>query len=188
MDSRGACHGAPWRVVTFAWISLAIVLGTGAGAANVRAPTSTERSADQVAKRLLEWLADPSPEAARALRERVRAGVPPRALVKLLDRYRVAPRAELLDVVTSLATYRRVDVRARAIAAWAATDKAQAERAIAAAARDVAPSIRRLAVALADQYPSAASEDVIEELLTRDEELAAEIAELEAAAARKRSR
>jgi hypothetical protein len=176
MDSAGTRHGVPWRVVTSAGFLLAIVLGTGAGAADVRAPVSpAERAIEQVTKTLLDALADPSPAAAKALRERVRAGVPPRALLKLLDRYRAAPRADVLDVVKSLTGYRRIDVRARALAAWAATDKAQAELAIAAAARDVAPSIRKLAVGLAKQYPSKAAELVIDELLARDEALAAEV-------------
>jgi hypothetical protein len=175
MDSAGTRHGVPWRVVTSAGILLAFVLGTGAGAADVRAPVSAEKATEQVAKRLVDWLADPSPDAAKALRERVRAGVPPRALLKFLDRYRAAPRAEVLDVVKSLTGYRRVDVRARALAAWAATDAKQAELAITAAARDVAPSIRKLAVALAKQYPSEAAAIVIDELLARDEGLAAEV-------------
>jgi hypothetical protein len=175
MDSRGTRHGVPWRVVTFAGVLLAFVLGTGAGAANVRAPVSPDRSTEQVAKRLVEWLADPSPEAAKRLRDRVNAGVPPRALLVLLDRYRAKPRTDVLDVVRSLAGYRRIDVRARAIAAWAATAPAQAELAITAAAHDVAPSIRKLAVALAKQYPSEAAEIAVEELLARDEALAAEL-------------
>lgn len=175
MDSAGTRHGVPWRVVTSAGFLLAFVLGTGAGAADVRAPVSSERAIEQVAKKLVDWLADPSPAAAKALRERVRAGVPPRALLKFLDRYRATPRAEVLDVVQSLTGYRRIDVRSRALAAWAATDKKQAELAIAAAARDVVPSIRKLAVALAEQYPSKAAELVIDELLARDTELAAEV-------------
>jgi hypothetical protein len=175
MDSAGTRHGVPWRAVTFAGVLLAFVLGTGAGAANVRAPASPDRSVDEVAKRLVGWLADPSTDSADKLRARVRAGVPPRALLVLLEKYRAAPRAELLDVVKALATYRRIDVRARALAAWAATAPEQAERAIAAAARDLAPSIRKLAVALAKQYPSEAAAQIVEELLARDEALAAEV-------------
>ena len=101
--------------------------------------------------------------------------MPPRELLKFLERYRAAPRAAVLDVVKSLTAYRRIDVRARALAAWAATDAKQAELAIAAAARDVVPSIRKLAVGLAKQYPSKASQLVIDELLDRDEALAAEV-------------
>jgi len=166
--------------VTLAGLWLAVVLGTEPGAAGVRPVTPSERAVDQVAKRLVAWLADPAPEAATALRQRVRAGVPPRALIVLLDRYRQRPRAELADLVAELAGYRRVDVRAHALAAWAETGGRHADLAIAAASRDLERSIRRLAIAIAKRHPSPAADVYIGELLARDEVLAKEVEAAEA--------
>jgi len=139
-----------------------------------------DRSVEDLAQRLCRWLADPDPTAAARLRAPVALGVPPGALLVLLDAYRAAPRPELSPMVQELAGYRRTDVRARALAAWAALDGAHADAAIAAAADDVERSIRKLAVALAQRFGTARADEIVAELLARDEPLRAEI---EAAAA-----
>jgi hypothetical protein len=130
---------------------------------------------EAAAKHLLALLADPTPGAGTELRRRVDAGAPPGALTTMLDAYRTAPRIDVLDVVQALASYRRTDVRGRALAAWAEVGGAQSDRAIAAAASDVEPAIRKLAVALASRHPSPAAAQTIADLLARDEALAAEL-------------
>lgn len=164
-------------------ICLAIVLGASSGAPAKPATAPTEIAAMEVSARLRSLLADRSPSAALALRERVRLGAPPVALIAFLDAYRAHPRAELLDVVQQLAGYRRVDVRAHALGAWAQTNPHEADLAIAAAADDVDAGIRRLAVSLAERHPSAAASSRITELLDHDRALAEEVAAHEVAAA-----
>jgi hypothetical protein len=171
-------------------ICLAIVLGASSGAPAKYANPSTEVAANgvapnvvpseiaamEVSARLRALLADRSPTAAIALRERVRLGAPPAALIAFLDAYGERPRAELLDVVRQLAQYRRVDVRAHALGAWAQTGPHEADLAIAAAADDVDAGIRRLAVALAERHPSPAASSRIADLLDHDRALAEEVA------------
>ncbi|MBX7082007.1 MAG: hypothetical protein K1X88_22565 [Nannocystaceae bacterium] len=137
---------------------------------------ATERSVEEVSAKLLAWVADPDPAAAAALDARVRAGVPPGALLAVLDALARTPRLELGALLHELACYRSVDVRARALTAWAAMGDEAAPQAIARAAADVALPVRRLAVALAQRHPSAAARATIEDLLARDAELAAELA------------
>lgn len=180
MDPPRSVHGP--RRVTPEVICLAIALTTGAAdTAAAPAVAATERAVGQVSARFHAWLEDPSPTAATAIRERVALGAPPAALIALLDELRSTPRASLLDVVQSLATYRRADVRVHAFAAWAEFGPDQADRAIAAAAVDLDPSVRRLVPALAARHPSDAVEQVVVDLLARDAELAAAMAEDDAA-------
>lgn len=183
MDPAPSVHGP--RRVTPEVICLAIALTTGAadpaGAVRGGEVAATERAVGQVSARLHTWLEDPSPTAATAIRERVALGAPPAALIALLDELRSTPRASLLDVVQSLATYRRADVRGHAFAAWAEFGPEQAERAIAAAAVDLDPSVRRLVPALAARHPSERVEQLVVDLLDRDTELAAAMAEDDAA-------
>ncbi len=148
-------------------------------AAPARASAPVDPTVEEASRRLVALLADPTPEAALALRRRVEVGAPPGALMAMLDAFRSTPRIEVLDVVQELAGYRRADVRGRALAAWAATEGVQAERAIAAAAADTDPVIRKLAVALASLHPSAAAAKIVADLLARDTELAAELADTE---------
>jgi hypothetical protein len=162
--------------VTAEVICLAIVLGASSGAPKRRVTAPTELAAIDVTARLRELLADPRPAAAAALRERVGQGAPPVALLALLDAYRAKPRPELLDVVQGLASYRRTDVRAHALTAWAQTGPHEADLAIAAAADDLDPGIRRLAVSLAERHPSPAASSRIDDLLAHDHALAEEIA------------
>lgn len=154
-------------------VAFAAVLGR-APSAVVAAPA--DASVQAVAERLVALLAEPGPVSAAMLRERVDAGVPPGALLVVLDAYRAAPRADLVEVVRSLAAYRGVEVRARALAAWAALGGSDAIAAIATAADDTDPLIRKLAVALAVAHPSMHSDETIARLLVADAELAAEIA------------
>lgn len=167
-------------VVTPEVICFAIAVATGAmgtdsqGSAPIAA---TERAASGVSAHFREWLGDPSRDAARAIRERVELGAPPVALVALLDALRASPRPELLDVVQSLATYRRADIRAHAIAAWAEQGELEAVAAIAAASTDLDPKVRALVPALAAKFPSEEAEQILVDLLARDEALAAALAE-----------
>lgn len=135
-----------------------------------------DKSVEAVATRLVALFAEPGPLSAAQLRERVDGGVPPGALLVLLDAYRAAPRADLVDVVQGLGTYRGVEVRARALAAWAALGGTDAVAAIGAAADDGEPLVRKLAVALAVAHPSARADEIVAELLRTDTELAAELA------------
>lgn len=138
--------------------------------------TAHEHAVADVSTHLVGWLADASPASQRSLRERVRRGAPPAALIAMLDAYRDAPRRELLDVVVELASYRRADVRGHALQAWAATDAAQADRAIAAACIDMDPAIRRVAWVLTRRHPSPAAQTHLREMLAHDAELANEVA------------
>jgi hypothetical protein len=157
--------------------ALVVALATvPCAATSARAATTVDdRSVEALAQRLCRLLADPEPSAAIELRERVAAGVPPGALMVLLDAFRAAPRAELAGMVRELATYRRTEVRARAFAAWAALDGLDADAAIAAAADDLERPIRKLAVALAQVYGSATADAIVRDLLERDDVLRAEI-------------
>lgn len=163
-------------------ICLAIAVTTGAAnpsAAATRAIAERnvpERTTDELADRFRSWLADPSPAAAAAIRDRVEQGAPPAALLVLLEGLRAAPRTELVGVVESLAAYRRADVRAAAIAAWAEHD-GQAERAIAQAAGDLDPAVRRLVPALGARHPSDVAEQLVVDLLAQDAALAAALAQ-----------
>lgn len=163
-------------------ICLAIALTTGAAGSGPRPIVASERAVAQLSARFREWLADPSPTATAAIRERVELGAPPVALIAVLDGLRTHPRVALLDVVQSLATYRQTQVRAHAIAAWAEHGPAAAIAAIAAAATDLEPSIRALAPALAERHPSDLAEQIVVDLLARDEALAAALAASEAEA------
>jgi hypothetical protein len=162
---------------------LAFVLGAAASGHDRAVPVRPETEVAAVSAHLVAWLQEPGSASADALRERVRRGAPPAALVAMLDAYQRAPRLELLDVVQQLASYRRVDVRARALVAWAASGPMHSDRAVAAAATDMAPSIRRLAVALSQRHPSAAAQVHVREMLAHDPELAAEAAALQDATA-----
>lgn len=181
MDPAPSVHGP--RRVTPEVICIAIALTTGAADPHAVGPepvAATERAVGQVSTRLRTWLADPSPSATAAIRERVALGAPPQALIALLEGLRETPRPALLDVVQSLATYRRAEVRAHAFAAWAELGPEHADRAIAAAAVDLDPTVRRLVPALAARHPSEAVDQVLVDLLDRDAELAAAIAESDA--------
>lgn len=162
------------RCLRFA-LALAVV-GVPWAATPARAASSAEDdSVGMLARWLCEKLVDPEPAAANELRERIAAGVPPGALMVFLDAFRTAPREELASTVRDLAGYRRVEVRARAFAAWAALDGLQADAAIALAADDVERPIRKLAVALALHHGTASADAVVADLLARDEVLRAEI-------------
>ncbi|MBX7079600.1 MAG: hypothetical protein K1X88_10465 [Nannocystaceae bacterium] len=164
-------------------ICLAFVLGAAASGHDRAAPLRPETEVAAVSAHLIAWLREPGSTSADALRERVARGAPPAALIAMLDAFQQAPRVELLDVVQQLASYRRVDVRARALVAWAAAGPSHSDRAIAAAATDMAPSIRRLALALSQRHPSAAAEVHVREMLAHDAALAAEAAALQDATA-----
>ncbi|MBK6916960.1 MAG: hypothetical protein IPH07_06135 [Deltaproteobacteria bacterium] len=152
----------------------ALVLGDAGTALAAEAPA---RSVEELSTQLLGWLHDPDPLAAAAVVERVHQGVPPGVLLALLDAYRAAPRAELDALVRELTGYRRAEVRVRAVAAWAEQGAAAAESAVAFAAADVDIAVRRLAVSLATLHPSARADACVQELLARDAELAAELAQ-----------
>ncbi len=155
---------------------IGIVVGLAAqGTLPLRAH-AVEHSVEDVTARLMALFAEPGPESAALLRARVDAGVPPGALLVLLDGQRAAPRADIMDVVQTLAGYRRVEVRARALAAWAASGGQDAVEAITRAADDTDPTIRRLAVALAAVHPSARADEIVAALLRDDPELAALLA------------
>lgn len=152
-------------------VAIALV---GTPAADARLPV--EVSVEAQAARLVALAVDPDPVATAELHARVRAGAAPGALMAMLDALRERPRADLGALVQTLAGYRRVDVRGRALAAWAALGERAADLAIAAAVEDTDLRIRRLAVALAERYPSAAAQMRIAALLAADPELAAELA------------
>lgn len=157
----------------FGGVVVAMVLGLGLGAPELRA---AESSVEDVTARLVALYAEPGEASAAALRERVDAGVPPGALLVLLDAFRGAPRSELVDVVRTLSAYRGLEVRARALAAWASLGGTDALGAIALAAEDTDPLVRRLAVALAALHPSPPADDIVAALLRDDPELAAQLA------------
>lgn len=152
-------------------------LGTGATGSAPQAIAATERAASGVSAHFREWLADPSADGGRAIRERVDLGAPPVAIIALLDALRASPRAELLDVVQTLATYRRADIRMNAIAAWAEYGELEAVAAISAASTDLDPKVRALVPALAAKFPGEEAEQILVDLLARDEALAAALAE-----------
>lgn len=160
-----------------ALVGIAIVVAAAAlRPVPAQAEPGRDTSVQEVGARLVALYDEPGPLTAASLRERVAAGVPPGALLVLLDRYRAAPRADLVDVVRTLASYRRVEVRGRALAAWAALGGRDAVAAIDLAAEDSALVVRRLAVALAAIHPSARADEIVAELLRDDPELAAELA------------
>jgi hypothetical protein len=160
------------KLAVITWI---VAFASVLGGAPVRA--DGDRSVEAVATRLVALFAEPGPVSAAQIRERIDGGLPPGALLVLLDAYRASPRADLVDVVKTLGTYRGVEVRARALAAWAALGGTDAVAAIAAAADDGEPIVRKLAVALAVAHPSARADEIVAELLRSDPDLAAELAE-----------
>jgi hypothetical protein len=160
-----------FRVIT-GIVAFAAVLAGGTAPAQA----DGDRSVEAVATRLVALLAEPGPVSAAQVRERVDGGVPPGALLVLLDAYRAQPRADLVDVVRGLGSYRGVEVRARALAAWAALGGNDAVGAITAAAADTDPLVRKLAVALAAAHPSSRADEIVAELLRSDTDLAAELA------------
>ncbi len=158
-------------------VGAALVAFAVVGAPSAAEGTPVETSIEDQAARLVALAADVDPVAAAELRARVRAGAAPGALMAMLDLLRTKPRADLGDVVQTLAGYRRNDVRGRALAAWAALGGRDADLAIAAAAADTDEMIRRLAVALAQLHPSPAAQVRIAALLAADPDLAAEVSE-----------
>lgn len=157
--------------------SITVVLCLAAGAPQPLQAAEGDRSVEALAERLVTQLAEPGPQSAAEIRERIDNGVPPGALVVWLDAYRGAPRYDLLDVVSSLASYRRVEVRGRALAALAANEGTHSLAAIELAATDGDETIRRLAIGLAKRHPSATADEIVGRLLARDPALAAEVAE-----------
>lgn len=154
--------------------STLLVVSLAVGASQPLHAAQADRSVEALAERLVAQLAEPGPQAAAEIRERIDAGVPPGALVVWLDAYRGAPRSDLLDVVSSLAGYRRVEVRGRALAALAANEGAHAVAAIEQAAADADPTIRRLALGLAQRHPSATADEIVRRLIASDPALASE--------------
>ena len=153
-----------------------VAITAAAALSPVRVQAQTpDTSVESVAQHLVGLLAEPGPVSAAMLRERIDAGVPPGAMLVVLDAYRAAPRDDLRDLVKALTTYRGLEVRLRALAAWAALGGSDADGAIAAAAEDIEPRVRRLAVALAAAYPSMRGDEVVAALLNSDRELAAEL-------------
>jgi hypothetical protein len=132
---------------------------------------ATQARIETVAASLRELVADPRPEAGRAVARAVQAGLPPAVLAVVLDALRVHPRADLAVVVRTLASDRRVEVRGRALVAWAELGSADAVAAIAVASDDLDPRIRRLAWALAMRHPSPAAEEIVRDLSARDPQL-----------------
>ena len=154
------------------FVAIAVVAGSSPAQAWAQAP---DASVESVAQHLVALLAEPGPSSAAMLRERIDAGVPPGAMLVLLDAYRVAPRDDLKELVKALTSYRGVEVRARALSAWAALGGNDAVEAIAAAVSDTEPVVRRLAVALAAAHPSPRGDELVVALLRADPELAAQI-------------
>lgn len=161
--------------------SITVVVCLLAGAPQpLYAAAAGDRSVEALAERLVTQLAEPGPQSAAEIRERIENGVPPGALVVWLDAYRGSPRYDLLDVVASLASYRRVEVRGRALAALAANEGTHSVAAIELAANDGDATIRRLAIGLAQRHPSATADEIIGRLLVRDPSLAAELGDANA--------
>lgn len=130
---------------------------------------------DGLSTLMIQLLEHPERAAAVALERRVEQGVPPAALIALLDAARRHPRPELEPLWVRLTEYRRPSVRGRALAALAASSPEGARVAVAKASDDVEPELRRLAVALARDHTTPATEQLMWELLGRDRELAAEL-------------
>ncbi len=168
--------------MTFAAIGLALAMLAGRGAPP--RPPSTDVIAT-VTARLLRMHEDRTPSGAEALRALIERGVPPRALIVWLDHFRKAPRVDVIDILLEVAQYRRTEIRARALVAWAECGDAHADRAIALAAHDLDRGIRRLAITIARRHPSPAASVYLDELLGRDSVLADEVIhEAEAAGSR----
>jgi hypothetical protein len=180
-----------WALKIFAWTSMtdpmrskmlilsvgALVSGSSVQAQarprSVPAPApATQARIETVAASLRELVADPRPEAGRAVARAVQEGLPPAVLAVVLDALLAHPRADLAAVVRMLASDRRLEVRGRALVAWAELGGADAVAAIAAASDDLDPRIRRLAWALATRHPSPAAEEIVHDLLARDPGLA----------------
>ena len=173
--ARAPARAAPSaRPAALRLVALFLVLFAGPQSLKQAAAQSSgrEASVQVLAAQLTTWVADDTPSAhARAL-DRVRRGVPPGALAAFLAAARTHPDPRYLAIIERATRYRSVMVRGRALAAWAAHGRSQADLAIARAADDHDPLIRRLAWALSNMHPSPTGHEIIEALLERDDALA----------------
>ena len=154
-----------------------------ASATPVQAAVGQQRavSVEALGNRLAGWVADADPKSHAKAVARVERGVPPGALGAFLVAAREHPDGIYREVIDAAARHRDVTVRGRALAAMAVNGRKAAEQAIARAADDHDRTIRRLAWALERIHPSPAAHEIVKEMLEHDEELAEEVAAIEAA-------
>jgi hypothetical protein len=160
------------------WSTLAILLACLGGAATLSAPRASHAGpggdVEALSSTIRGLVADDRPETADALQEMVARGLPPAGMATLLDAARSTPRVDLLPMLVQLSSYRRPEIRARALVARAALGGAYADRAVAVAADDLELGVRRLALVLGRANSSPVTDEIIADLLAHDAELAAE--------------
>ena len=163
--------GSPSSNRRAGWVGPVLVAALLLGAASdARAEALTDLQLE-----LLELVEQDDDASVAALRARVDEGLPPAALSAMLDACREHPRQELGPLLRELAMHRTAAIRARALLAWAGLGPTQSVEAIEAAADDGDAGVRRLAVVLGRLHPSDRAEAVVNGLLARDPELAAEV-------------
>jgi len=188
MNIRGAEHRFrdPVPLIPVAGkatVALALWALSAAWPVPVHAAVGQQRavSVQALGNRLAAWVADDDPKSHAKAVARVKRGVPPGALGAFLVAAREHPKPVYAEVIEAAARHRDVTVRGRALAAMAAGGRTASERAIARAADDHDRTIRRLAWALERMHPSPAAHEIVKEMLEHDEDLAKEVAAIEAA-------
>ncbi len=112
------------------------------------------------------------PVALDVVLSRVAGGLPPRSLEAFVDNARKYPRDEYAPALRRYARYRKTTIRARAIVALAAIDRAHGAEAALLAMDDSSHDIRLLGVDLAHTFTAPNVEEALMRLLARDESIA----------------
>lgn len=106
-----------------------------------------------LSERLQALVRDPSPAAAAQVSQHVEKGLPPGALMALLEGLRAHPRSDLLGVVLDLTGHRRPAVRSRAVDVLAAYGEPWRHDAVLVGFDDHDLSVRATACRLAAAHP-----------------------------------
>lgn len=158
------------------WV-LAIMLLGGSAAGDTTAEANTpqarrfDHDADQARMftRLMKRGDRPSVD---YVLERVDRGLPPKSLGAFVDGARATPNDAYAPALRRLSSYRNESIRARALAAMAATDRALGSEAALIAMEDTSLQIRLLGVYLAQTHTAPDVEEALLRLLARDEAVA----------------
>ena len=148
---------------------LAVSLGAGVMPTRVEASTLSAGSEDlsNLVQRVRDLVRDPDPASARRLTEMVERGLPPAAVVVLLESARKHPRQDLAELLLHLSLYRRVAIRGRALAALVALGGDPAEAAVLRGLDDVDGRVRRLAMVLTEGFSTPAIEEAVQRVRAR---------------------
>jgi len=156
------------------WVLLLALLSGASNDADATPPrTSAAVDHDAQQARVFDsMMSRADPVALEVILSKVDGGLPPKSLGAFVDNARTYPRPEYADALRRYARYRKPTIRARALAALAAIDRARGSEAALLAMDDASLEIRLLGVDLALAYTAPNVEEALLRLLARDEAVA----------------